>query len=218
MSIFTGFTQEDFDVFAIDGLDPRMEAIKTVVRPKLEALGHHFSPSLSIATGNEMFFHVAKHARRTVNPPSDTWVAWAADKRGYKKHPHFQVGLWETHLFVWYAVIYESPVKDQISKAMLANLDEILSLVPANFHWSPDHTLPDSTPQSVLGKEGVQKLVDRLAQVKKAEILCGIQIDRHDPILADKDALLTRLDETFAVLSKLYRMGQSHSSSAFSHV
>lgn len=208
MSTFTGFTQEDFDVFAIDGLEPRMEAIKSVVRPKLEALGHHYSPSLSISTGDEMFFHVAKHARRTVNPPSDTWVAWAADKRGYKKHPHFQVGLWGTHLFVWYAVIYESPVKDQISKAMDANLNEILSLVPAHYHWSFDHTVPESKPQSELGKAGVQKLVDRLAQVKKAELLCGIQIDRHDPILADKDALLARLDETFAILSKLYRIGQ----------
>ncbi len=108
MTAFSGFHQEDFDVFAIDGLDQRMDAIKTIVRPKLEALGHHFAPVLSLKTGDEMFFHVAKHARRTVNPPKDTWVAWANDKRGYKKHPHFQIGLWQTHLFVWYAVIYEA--------------------------------------------------------------------------------------------------------------
>lgn len=91
-----------------------MEGIKELIRPKLETLGQHFAPSLSLATGEEMFYHVAKHARRTVNPPKDTWVAWAGDKRGYKKHPHFQVGLWGTHLFVWYAVIYESPFKEEI--------------------------------------------------------------------------------------------------------
>ena len=216
MSAFHGFTQEDFDVFSIDGLDQRMEAIKSIVRPKLEALGQHFSPVLSVATGNEMFFHVAKHARRTVNPPKDTWVAWAADKRGYKKHPHFQVGLWGTHLFVWYAVIYESPAKEQVSQALRTHLDEILSFIPDHFRWSPDHMQPESTLQAELGRAGVEKLVDRLAQVKKAEILCGINIDRHDPILADGEALLARMEETFTILSKLYRLGNPESSTMVS--
>ncbi|MFD2371016.1 YktB family protein [Brevibacillus sp. GCM10020057] len=203
---FTGFLQEDFDVFAIEGLDQRMEAIKGRIRPKLEALGQHFAPGLSVASGSEMFFHVAKHARRTVNPPADTWVAWTADKRGYKKHPHFQIGLWGTHLFVWYAVIYEAPAKEQISRALLQNLNDILAFVPDDFRWSPDHTQPDSTPQKELGKDGVEKLILRLGQVKKAELLCGITIDRHDPVLADKDALLSRLDETFSVLTRLYQI------------
>ncbi len=205
---FAGFDQRDFDVFAIEGLDNRMDAIKTVVRPKLEALGQHFAPVLSLATGNEMFYHVAKHARRTVNPPADTWVAWANDKRGYKKHPHFQVGLWGTHLFVWYAVIYESPFKVEISQAMKQQLDEILSLVPDDFRWSPDHTQPQSTPQGSLGREGVLQLMDRLQTVKKAEILCGINIDRHDPVLTDGKRLLERLEMTFDVLTKLYNLSR----------
>src|SRR5690606_10184335 len=96
---FNGFTQEDFDVFAIEGLEARMNGIKQQIRPKLEWLGQYFAPTLTMATGEEMFAHVAKHARRTINPPNDTWVAWANDKRGYKKHPHFQIGLWGTHLF-----------------------------------------------------------------------------------------------------------------------
>lgn len=206
---FTGFQQADFDVFAIDGLDPRMEAIKDRIRPKLEALGQHFAPVLSVATGSEMFFHVAKHARRTVNPPADTWVAWAADKRGYKKHPHFQIGLWGTHLFVWYAVIYEAPAKEQISRALLQNLEDILAFVPGDFRWSPDHTEPDSTPQEALGKEGVEKLLIRLGQVKKAELLCGITIDRHDPLLTDGDALLSRLEKVFSILTRLYHISHS---------
>lgn len=206
MSTFHGFTQEDFDVFCIDGLDQRMDAIKSIIRPKLEALGQHFTPLLSMSCGNEMFYHVAKHARRTVNPPVDTWVAWAADKRGYKKHPHFQIGLWGTHLFVWYAVIYEAPSKGEISQAMKEHLDEIPALIPDDFHWSPDHTQPASTAQHELGKDGVKKLVNRLADVKKAELLCGITIDRNDSILADGNALVTRLEETFAVLTKLYNL------------
>ncbi|WP_412070621.1 DUF1054 family protein [Peribacillus simplex] len=32
-------------------------------------MGEHFSQKLSVMTGDEMHPHVAKHARRTVNPP-----------------------------------------------------------------------------------------------------------------------------------------------------
>jgi uncharacterized protein YktB (UPF0637 family) len=208
MTAFRGFHPSDFDVFTIEGLENRMEAIKRVIRPKLELLGQHFAPTLSVATGEEMYYHVAKHARRTVNPPDDTWVAWANDKRGYKKHPHFQVGLWGTHLFVWYAVIYESPYKETISQAMKQHLDEILSIIPDDFRWSPDHTQPASTEQAALGRKGVLQLVERLEKVKKAEILCGIHIDRHDPVLADGERLLKRLEETFAVLTKLYKLSK----------
>src|SRR5262249_60114105 len=36
---------------------------------------------------------VPTHPRRTVNPPDDTWVAFALDKRGYKKHCHFKIAV-----------------------------------------------------------------------------------------------------------------------------
>ena len=70
------FTQTDFDVFTIDGLENRMaELIKET--SKLEALGEHFSDYLTELTSDDTFAHVAKHARRTTNPPDDTWVAFS---------------------------------------------------------------------------------------------------------------------------------------------
>lgn len=208
MNSFTGFHTDDFDVFSIEGLVARMDAIKTTIRPKFELLGETFTPLLSASTGDEMYHHIAKHARRTVNPPQDTWIAWAADKRGYKKHPHFQIGLWPTHLFIWYAVIYESPVKQEIAQSMTKQLDQILQLVPDNFHWSPDHTEPKSTTQRDLGKDGVKQLIHRLETVKKAELLCGITIDRHDPILSDGAALLKKMEDTFEILTQLYKLSR----------
>src|SRR5690606_40297107 len=139
---FTGFTKEDFDVFTIDGLENRMDALITHVRPKLEELGYHFAPTLSSLTGDEMFPHVAKHARRTINPPKDTWVAFANNKRGYKAHPHFQIGLWGTHLFMQFAVIYEAANKEKFAREALTRLDEIRRIVPDGFVWSGDHTVP----------------------------------------------------------------------------
>src|SRR3989338_5301041 len=90
---FPGFTPADFKVFDIEGFTPRMEAIKTRIRPKLEAIGRALLPDVARIGGNQAFAHVARHARRTVNPPNDTWVAFALDKRGYKKHCHFKVAV-----------------------------------------------------------------------------------------------------------------------------
>ena len=90
---FSGFTASDFKVFDIPGFTPRMAAIKGRIRPKLEAVGRDLLPDVTRIGGGEAFVHVAKHARRTVNPPDDTWVAFARDKRGYKKHCHFKVAV-----------------------------------------------------------------------------------------------------------------------------
>ncbi|ERN53098.1 DUF1054 domain-containing protein [Alkalihalophilus marmarensis] len=205
------FTQEDFDVFDIEGLDARMEALKTRIRPKFEALGIELAPTLSSMTGDEFFTHVAKHARRKVNPPNDTWVAFAANKRGYKKLPHFQVGLFGTHLFVWFAMIYEAPAKGEFAERLLDNPGEWLKKVPKNFVWSIDHMKPEAISQSDVDADEFTSMLTRLRDVKKAELLCGIHIDRHDPILKDGDALLKRIEETYQHLLPLYQEAQKAS-------
>ncbi|MDV2885431.1 MULTISPECIES: DUF1054 domain-containing protein [Alkalihalophilus] len=205
------FTQEDFDVFDIEGLDARMEALKTRIRPKFEALGIELAPTLSSMTGDEFFTHVAKHARRKVNPPNDTWVAFAANKRGYKKLPHFQVGLFGTHLFVWFAMIYEAPAKGEFAERLLDNPGEWLKKVPKDFVWSIDHMKPEAISQSDVDADEFTSMLTRLRDVKKAELLCGIHIDRQDPILKDGDALLKRIEETYQHLLPLYQEAQKAS-------
>ena len=120
---FPGFAAADFDVFEIDGLEAQMEALIWHIRPKLEELGARLSPVLALETGLEFYPHVAKHARRTVNPPKDTWVAFASNKRGYKAHPHFQIGLWGTHVFIQFAIIYEAVGKSSFAARALQQLD-----------------------------------------------------------------------------------------------
>ncbi len=105
------WTNKDFNVFQINGLEQRMDALNSNVRPKFNKLGEDFSAFFSSQLGEEFFSHVAKHARRTVNPPKDSWVAFAPYKRGYKALPHFQIGLWSSHLFIVLAIIYEAPQK-----------------------------------------------------------------------------------------------------------
>src|SRR5438046_1833846 len=90
---FSGFTASDFKVFDVPGFKPRMDAIKTRIRPKLEADGRELLPDVTRIGGATAFTHVARHARRAVDPPNDTWVAFALDERGYKKHCLFKVAV-----------------------------------------------------------------------------------------------------------------------------
>lgn len=201
-----GFTREDFDVFAIPGLEPRMEALKERVRPKLEAIGEAVVPFLSSRLGEPVYAHVAKHARRTVHPPDDTWVAWATNKRGYKSHPHFQVGLWQTHLFIVFALIYESPDKGAFARNLKEQLQEIWPSIPDRFILSDDHTKPGAVRKGALTPDQMKQRLDRLENVKKAEFLCGIHLDRNDPVVGNPDRLLNTIEETFNKLLPLYRL------------
>jgi uncharacterized protein YktB (UPF0637 family) len=203
---FNGFNDDDFQIFTIDGLEHRMEAIQKHIRPKLEYLGEYFSPVLSTMTGDEMFYHVAKHARRSVNPPDDTWVAFANNKRGYKKHPHFQIGLWETHLFIWFALIYEAPHKADFGKKVEENVDDIKSIIPPHFVWSGDHTKPDAVSFSSLSRDEFLALSERVQKVKKAEILCGLHMDRKIVTELSGAELIQKIESVFETLLPLYKM------------
>ncbi|MGM0844443.1 MAG: YktB family protein [Bacillota bacterium] len=203
---FNGFTEDDFNVFTINGLEERMEALIGTVRPKLETLGQHFAPTLSTMTGDEMFPHVAKHARRSVNPPDDTWVAFANNKRGYKKHPHFQIGLWETHVFVWFALIYEAPDKEEYGKKLEENIDRIRKIIPQNFVWSGDHTRPESKAFSEMDNKELSSLFHRVQTVKKAEILCGIRISREQAVTYSGDEIIEIISDAFVKLLPLYKL------------
>ncbi|KGP72282.1 YktB family protein [Pontibacillus yanchengensis] len=206
MNHFPGFTQDDFNVFTISGLEQRMEALKSNVSPKLEIAAQELAPYITSITGDEMFVHVAKHARRTTNPPNDTWAALANSKKGYKKLPHFQIGLWESHVFIWFAVIYESPIKQDFAKVLKQNLKQVREHIPADYVWSKDHTKPEAIPNKDLSDREFENLVDRLQNVKKAELLCGVHIDRHDVVLQDHDAFIKKCEETFHKLEYLYRL------------
>jgi uncharacterized protein YktB (UPF0637 family) len=203
---FAGFSNDDFNVFSIDGLNSRMEALKTKLQPKLEELGQFFAPTLSTLTGEEMFAHVAKHARRTKNPPIDTWVAFANNPRGYKMLPHFEIGLWGTHLFIWLAVIYESPVRKEIGQRLASQIDQIYSEIPNDFVWSNDHTKPSTIQHDQLSNTELLALFTKLQTVKKAEILCGYRIEREMAVEMDLTLLLKKIDEVLKKLVPLYKL------------
>lgn len=81
-----GFKPYDFEIFSVDGFSKRMGLIYEHVRPKLIRLGDELAPELSRKLHMEFFPHVAKHARRTINPPPETWAAFGPSPKGYKRY------------------------------------------------------------------------------------------------------------------------------------
>jgi uncharacterized protein YktB (UPF0637 family) len=183
-----------------------MDLLIQEVRPKLEQIGREFSPFLSSICGEEMFAHVARHARRTINPPNDTWVAWSSSKKGYKALPHFQVGLWSSHLFIQFAVIYECTNKALFAKRLSKELAAVKGAIPGDYYWSADHTEPDSTLHANMSGKDFKLLISRLKTVKNAEILCGKEWTRDDPVVADGERLREEIAAAFQTLAPLYRL------------
>ncbi|MEI3607132.1 DUF1054 domain-containing protein [Pseudogracilibacillus sp. SE30717A] len=200
---FDGFTADDFNVFHIEGLLPRKRAIEDRIQPKFRIIGDELTEDLSGMIGSEMYLHIARHARRTVNPPNDTWLAIAGDKRGYKKHPHFQIGLWDDRVFIWLAYIYELPRKTEIANTFLQHMNEISNLSSDHYVISLDHTKKDA---KAIEQMDLKNALERLRDVKKAEFLVGKQLFPTNPVLANGNEFIQFAKQTFEQLIPLYRL------------
>ncbi|MFD2612866.1 YktB family protein [Paenibacillus gansuensis] len=207
--VFSGFTQHDFDTFTVEGLEPRMEAIRSRIQPKFRAIGHALTEDMSMLAGQEMFLHIAQHLRRKTNAPVDTWMAFAPNKRGYKMHPHFQIGLFDDHLFMWLAYIYELPEKQAIADRFLASVPLLRETIPQEYEVSFDHMRKDAVKFADLGKEELKTALERFRNIKKTELLIGRRFAANDPILRDGTEFLEAAKETFETLMPLYHLSLS---------
>lgn len=205
---FPGFEDRDFAVFSVLGLEARMEALIAQVRPKLGQLGRDFSPFLSELWEQPVYAHVAKHARRTVNPPNDTWVAFCPDKRGYKKHPHFQIGLWETHVFATFGLIYESPLRMHYARQLRAHAQEVLAQVPKACVFIPNHMDPAAIPATELDEAGLVRLTERL-EGRQGELLVGLRLERAQAVQLTAAQFEQTVRECFLDLKPLLRLTQT---------
>ena len=85
------FTKKDLEIFQVSGFADRMQLIVDEIHPKLSKLGELLQPQLSRLVSHQLYPHIAQHARRTVNPPDETWVAFAPDEKNYKPFVRFEL-------------------------------------------------------------------------------------------------------------------------------
>jgi len=183
-----------------------MEAIRSRIQPKFRALGEALAAPLGASAGNEMFVHIARHARRKVNAPKDTWMAFCNNKRGYKQHPHFQIGVFDDHVFLWLAFIYELPNKVAIAEAFLKNARKVKREIPKDYLLSFDHMQKSAVVVGDLTEGQFKQALTDFRDVKSAELLIGRHILADDPLLKDGEAFIRMAEHTFETLMPLYRL------------
>jgi uncharacterized protein YktB (UPF0637 family) len=206
---FPGFTASDFKVFEISGFAPRMAAIKSRIRPKLEAAGRDLLPDVARIGGGEAFIHVARHARRTVNPPDDTWVAFCQDKRGYKKHPHFKVAVSRRAV----RFLFEAGPEHADKKRWLAawkrdapRLVPVLRRARGLAWFKNEH---DETPAAILSELGagtVAGLGDELVRTRDGQLVLGRVVSTEEAARWKPADYARAARETFQLLAPLYRL------------
>lgn len=186
------FKPKDFKAFNVEGLDARMEALNEYIRPQLRELGEYFSDFFTSQTGETFYPHVAKHARRSVNPPKDTWVAFATNKRGYKMLPHFQIGMFEDQLFVMFGIMHEAKDKATRAKVFERKFKAIQQL-PDDYRVCLDHMKPDKPFIKDLTDDDLIEAIQRAINVKKGEFFIARAITPQDKRLKSDKAFIAFL-------------------------
>jgi uncharacterized protein YktB (UPF0637 family) len=205
----SAFGSADFKVFDVKGFQPRMQEIRARVRPKLEALGHSLGPAIQKTTGEPTFAHVAKHARRTVNPPDDTWVAFGADQRGYKKQPHFKVAVSRNCVRFLFEIGPEHADKKRWAAAWKKNapkLAPVLRRVRGLAWFKNEHDEEPAAPLSDLSAEALADLGDEIVRIRDGQLVIGRAVPAAEAARWTEAQYREGALATFRALAPLYRL------------
>jgi uncharacterized protein YktB (UPF0637 family) len=203
------FGATDFKVFDEHAFRARMSGIRERIRPKLEAVGHSLTPAVSRATGGAAFAHVAKHARRTVNPPDDTWVAFGPDARGYKKHCHFKVAVSRHAVRFLFEVGPEHAEKRRWAVAWKRNaprLAPVLRRVKGLAWFKNEHDEEAASPLADLSAERLGDLADELIRTRDGQLVLGRTVPAEQAARWTEAQYRDAALETFRALAPLYRL------------
>ena len=203
------FGPADFKVFDVKGFQSRMGGIRTRVRPKLETLGRSLAPAVGRSAGGDTFAHVAKHARRTVNPPDDTWVAFGPDARGYKKHCHFKVAVSRHCVRFLFEVGPEHADKKRWAAAWKKNAGKLAPVLRRmkDLAWFKNEH--DETPAAALGDmapEALGDLADEIVRTRDGQLVLGRVVAAEEAVRWTEAQYRAAALETFRALVPLYRL------------
>lgn len=202
------FALSDFRVFEISGFGERMQSIREQVRPKLTGLGESLAPQVGCLIKGEVFPHVAKHARRTVNPPDGTWVAFGPDPRGYKKHVHFKIAISKNCVRCLFEVGPEHQDKRGWAAQWERRAGDVVTALrrPMGIVWFKD--AHDEDPAGVLkdlGPAGFRAILQDLTRRRDGQLVFGRRLSRAEVTGMTPEALQKAALAVFRVLVPLYQ-------------
>ncbi|WP_125769688.1 DUF1054 family protein [Companilactobacillus furfuricola] len=173
------FSQKDFLVFNDDTLTGRLDLIKEKIDPSFEKMGSKLLAALEDKYQDKFYMKIAKHQRRTKNPPPDTWLAISQDKRGYKKNPHVELGLWPDRYFVTFSLLADAYDRSEYYPLLEAISDRV---VGGDFGVSNDHTAPE-----LLAADRYPDVLKRYRNVKSSDLVIGFDLLADSELVAGGD-------------------------------
>ena len=203
------FGAADFKVFDVNGFQARMSQIRERIRPKLETLGHSLAPAIQRSIGDETFMHVAKHARRTVNPPDDTWVALGPEARGYKKAGHFKVAVSRHCVRFLFEVGPEHADKKRWASAWKKSalrLGPVLRRVRGLAWFKNEHDEEPAAPLADLRPEDLAGLADEIVRTRDGQLVLGRTVAADEAARWTEAQYRSAALETFRALAPLFRL------------
>ncbi|MGH7412479.1 MAG: DUF1054 family protein [Candidatus Methylomirabilis sp.] len=207
---FVGFRAKDFEVFAVPDFVGRMAAIRAQIQPKLFGLAGAITPKLKPKVGSETFPHVAKHMRRTVNPPEDTWVAFGPEKRGYKKVQHFKVAISRRCVRFLFEIGPEYAEKSKWARAWQRDASRLAAKLKkaTGLGWYKNEH--DEEPAALLGSlspQEIGRLGGELTRRKDGQLVLGRRLDESEVARLKPEAFEQAALATFGDLAPLYKLG-----------
>jgi uncharacterized protein YktB (UPF0637 family) len=203
------FVAGDFRIFDVKGFTPRMTEIRARVRPKLGAFGESLASSVGRSVGGEVFAHVAQHARRTVNPPDDTWVAFGPDARGYKKHSHFKVAVSRHCVRFLFEIGPEHADKRRWAstwKKHAPKVGPVLRRVKHLAWFKNEHDEEPASPLADFTPENLEELADELTRTRDGQLVLGRAVSADEAARWTEAQYRSAALETFRTLAPLYRL------------
>ena len=201
------FTLSDFKIFDIPGFNERMAAILTRIRPKLTSIGEELAPKVSQLVDVPLCVHVARHARRTVNPPDDTWAALGANQRGYKADVHFKIAVSRNCVRFLFEAGPEYYAKSGWALGWHRRFKEVSAGLRANkeLAWfKNEHDEEPAASVADLAPADLKKLGDELTRRKDGQLVFGRRVNaKAFAELKAKQVEKIAL-ESFQPLSKLF--------------
>jgi uncharacterized protein YktB (UPF0637 family) len=200
-----GFNAADFQVFRIEGFNERMAQLYATVRPKLLRLGDELAPALAGKLHLELFPHVAKHARRTVNPPPETWCAFGPSAKGYKRYPYLGLCISRFGLHARVVVKSEADHRPEMSVALARRAAELTRALDGTMVARYDNWAFDAPPASVRADRELWQQLAGALEKKTGGIDVGLGWPIREALKLDREEVL----EGFRELEPLYRACRS---------
>ncbi len=197
-----GFTPASFKTFEVEGFNERMEQIYAHVRPRLLRLGDELAPELARRLHLEFFPHVAKHARRTVNPPPETWAAFGPSPRGYKRYGYLALCISSAGVHARAVVKSEADQRPAMARGLERRAGELAKALRgtkiSRYEKWDFHKLPATVPADEQFFAALGENLDK----KTGGIDIGFGWPRGEALRLDRAELL----DAFRELEPIYRV------------